>query len=394
MTTLLALAACGAIGPFATDTYLPGLPLLIDEFGVSASTSQLTLTAFMVAMAVGQLVFGPLSDRLGRRGLLVVGSVGTAAAAVVCALAPSIWVLLAGRVAQGFFGAAGVVLAKAVVVDVGRGPGVAKAFATLMGIQSVAPVIAPLVGGLVVPAGGWRAVFWLLAVLSTLTAVGVWAAVPESLAPDARRTGGLRSTLADMRVVGTHGPFVARLAVFVSAFGVLFAYISASPFVYQSMIGLSPTVYGVAFTANAVGMLGATLVGGRLVGRFSPERVLAVGVTGMVTALGALAVVALTSPAGTLPLVPTSLALLLLASSNGLVMPNAAALSMQATQGHSGTGSALLGAAQFTVAAAVSPLTGIAGPYSVAPLLAVTATCAAAMVAALLAVLSRRAPAT
>ncbi|MFL0580462.1 multidrug effflux MFS transporter [Dietzia sp. 179-F 9C3 NHS] len=391
---LVALALCGAIGPFATDTYLPGLPLIVGEFGVSASTAQLTLTAFMVALAVGQLVIGPLSDRLGRRGLLVLGSVGTAAAAVVCALAPSIWVLVAGRVAQGFFGAAGVVLAKAVVVDVGRGAGVAKAFASLMAIQSIAPVVAPLVGGVVVPFGGWRTVFWVLAALSAVTAAAVWAAVPESLPVDARRVGGLRSTLADMRHVGTHAPFLARLAVFVFTFGVLFAYISASPFVYQDMVGLSPSAYAVAFTVNALGILGANLAGARLVGRFSPERVMAAGVGGTVVAIAALAVVVALSPAGTLHLTPVTVVFVLLTSSIGLVMPNSAALAMQQTRGRSGSGSALLGAAQFALAALVSPLTGVSGPHSALPLLVVTASCAAVVVVAARAVLSRPVPAT
>ena len=210
---LVALAFTGAIGPFATDTYLPALPLIVDEFGVTASTAQLTLTAFMVSLALGQLVIGPLSDRTGRRTLLLAGAIGTALAAVVCALAPAIWVLLAGRVAQGFFGAAGVVLAKSVIVDVGRGDGVAKAFATLMAIQSVAPVIAPLVGGAVVPFGGWRGVFWLLAALAAVTAVGVAVAVPESLPAADRRAGGVRATLSGMRAVATHGAFAARVSV-------------------------------------------------------------------------------------------------------------------------------------------------------------------------------------
>ena len=390
---LMALALCGAIGPFATDTYLPALPLIVDEFGVSASVSQLTLTAFMVALALGQLVIGPLPDRVGRRRLLVLGSAGTAAAAIVCALAPSIWVLVAGRIAQGFCGAAGVVLAKAVVVDVGRGAGVAKAFATLMAIQSAAPVIAPLVGGAVVPFGGWRSVFWLLAALSVVTTVGVVAAVPESLRADDRSTGGLRSTLADMRVVATHGPFVARVSAFVFTFGVLFAYISASPFIYQDMVGLSPTAFSVAFTVNALGILASNLAGARLVGRFAPEKLMLTGLTGVVTAIVVLVVVAL-SPAGTLALAPVTVGFLLLTLSIGLIMPNAAALAMQATRGRSGSGSALLGAAQFSLAALVSPLTGLAGPHSAIPMLVVMGICAALVVAAVRSVFSRPAPAT
>lgn len=393
-TMLLALALTGAIGPFATDTYLPALPLIVEEFGITASTAQLTLTAFMVSLAVGQLVIGPLSDRVGRRTLLVLGSVGTALAAVVCALAPSIWVLVLGRVAQGFAGAAGIVLSKAVVVDVGRGPGVAKAFATLMAIQSVAPVIAPLIGGAVVPFGGWRGVFWLLAGLSAITVVGVLVAVPESLPAASRRTGGVLSTLRDMRVVATHGPFIARVSVFVFTFGVLFGYISASPFLYQDMVGLSPTAYSVAFTVNALGILVSNLAGARLVGRFAPEKILLTGVVGMVTAIVHLVVVVTLSPAGTLGLAPVTVGFVLLTLSVGLILPNAAALSMQATRGHSGSGSALLGAAQFALAAVVSPLTGLAGPHSAIPLLVVMGVNAALVVAATWAVISRPVRAT
>lgn len=391
---LVALALTGAIGPFATDTYLPALPLIVDEFEVSASTAQLTLTAFMVALAVGQLVIGPLSDRLGRRGLLIAGSVGTMVAAVACALAPSIWVLVLARVAQGFFGAAGIVLSKAIVVDVGRGPGVAKAFATLMAIQSVAPVIAPLFGGAVVPFGGWRGVFWLLAALSAITLVGVIVAVPESLRDEDRRAGGLRSTLSDMRAVASYGPFVARVSAFVFTFGVLFAYISASPFIYQDMVGLSPSAYAVAFTINALGILVSNLAGARLVGRFAPEKILLTGVTGMVSAIVYLVVVVALSPAGTLGLVPVTVGFVVLTLSIGLILPNAAALSMQATRGRSGSGSALLGAAQFSLAALVSPLTGLAGPNSAIPMLTVMGISTAIVLVAVRAVFSRPVRAT
>lgn len=391
---LVALALTGAIGPFATDTYLPALPLIVNEFEVSASTAQLTLTAFMVALAVGQLVIGPLSDRMGRRGLLIAGSVGTLVAAVACALAPSIWVLVLARVAQGFFGAAGIVLSKAIVVDVGRGPGVAKAFATLMAIQSVAPVIAPLFGGAVVPFGGWRGVFWLLAILSAITLVGVIVAVPESLRDEDRRAGGLRSTLSDMRAVASHGPFVARVSAFVFTFGVLFAYISASPFIYQDMVGLTPSAYAVAFTINALGILVSNLAGARLVGRFAPEKILLTGVTGMVSAIVYLVVVVALSPAGTLGLFPVTVGFVLLTLSIGLILPNAAALSMQATRGRSGSGSALLGAAQFSLAALVSPLTGLAGPNSAVPMLTVMGISAAMVLVAVRAVFSRPVRAT
>ena len=380
--TLLALALGGAIGPFATDTYLPALPLIAEEFDVSASTAQLTLTAFMIALAVGQLVFGPLSDRIGRRGLLILGSFGTLIAAVACALAPSIWLLIVARTMQGFFGAAGIVLSKAIVADIGRGPGVAKAFATLMAIQSIAPVIAPLFGGAVVPFGGWRGVFWLLTALSALTLIAV------VLAED-RSEGGFVSSLRDMVIVGTHGPFVARTSAFVFTFGVLFAYISASPFIYQDMVGLSPTAYSVAFTINSLGILVSNVAGARLVGRFAPEKLMLTGVTGMSIAIVYLVVVVALSPSGTLGLAPITVGFILLTLSIGLILPNAAALTMQATAGRSGSGSAIMGAAQFLLAAIVSPLTGLAGSTSAVPMLTVMGVSAVLVLIAVRAIFSR-----
>lgn len=392
--TLLALALGGAIGPFATDTYLPALPLIAEEFDVSASTAQLTLTAFMIALAVGQLVFGPLSDRIGRRGLLILGSFGTLIAAVACALAPSIWLLIVARTMQGFFGAAGIVLSKAIVADIGRGPGVAKAFATLMAIQSIAPVIAPLFGGAVVPFGGWRGVFWLLTALSALTLIAVVLAVPESLRPEDRSEGGFVSSLRDMVIVGTHGPFVARTSAFVFTFGVLFAYISASPFIYQDMVGLSPTAYSVAFTINSLGILVSNVAGARLVGRFAPEKLMLTGVTGMSIAIVYLVVVVALSPSGTLGLAPITVGFILLTLSIGLILPNAAALTMQATAGRSGSGSAIMGAAQFLLAAIVSPLTGLAGSTSAVPMLTAMGVSAVLVLIAVRAIFSRPVRAT
>ena len=153
-----------------------------------------------------------------------------------------------------------------------------------------------------VPFGGWRGVFWLLAALSAITLVGVLVAVPESLRPADRRTGGIASTLSDMGAVAGYGPFLARMSVFVFTFGVLFSYISASPFIYQDMVGLSPTAYAVAFTVNSLGILVSNLAGARLVGRFAPERILFTGVAGVATAVVYLAVVVALSPAGTLGL--------------------------------------------------------------------------------------------
>ena len=179
------------------------------------------------------------------------------------------------------------------------------------------------------------------------------------------------------------------MSTFVFTFGVLFAYISASPFIYQDMAGLSPSAYSVAFTVNSLGILVSNIASARLAGRFAAEKILYTGVAGMVTAIVYLVVVVALSPAGTLGLVPVTAGFILLTLSIGAVLPNAAALSMQATVGRSGTGSALLGAAQFLLAAIVSPLTGLAGPLSAIPMLLVMGVSAALVLLAVRAMISR-----
>jgi DHA1 family bicyclomycin/chloramphenicol resistance-like MFS transporter len=190
--TIVVLALLTAIAPLATDMYLPALPTMVGDLGSSASGVQLTLTTFLVGLALGQLVIGPLSDQFGRRGLLIVGTVVCALAGVACAFAPSAGFLVAARFVQGFSGAAGIVLSRAVIADRASGERAARLFSLMMVISGVAPVVAPLLGGSLVGAVGWRGIFWILAGVAVVMVVGVLSAVPESLPVERRQRGAWR----------------------------------------------------------------------------------------------------------------------------------------------------------------------------------------------------------
>ncbi|MBU5424110.1 multidrug effflux MFS transporter [Cellulomonas hominis] len=363
VTVVLALLT--AIAPLATDMYLPAFPQLARDLGTSASAVQLSLTTFMVGLALGQLVIGPLSDQRGRRGLLVAGSAVCAAAGLACALAPSIGFLVAARFVQGFSGAAGVVLSRAVVSDRARGNAAAKLFGVMMLIQGVAPVAAPLLGGTLVTAVGWRGVFAILAGVSALMLVGVLALVPETLPRERRTGGGLAATARDARTVLTNRRFLGWTGALVLGFAAMFAYISASPFVLQNVLGLSVGAYSVAFAANALGLGLVAGLGTALVDRFGARRLLAAGVTAVaVLSVLLLADVVLLD----LPRWPTLVLLFLTVSALGLVFGNATTLATEEAARAAGTGSAVMGALQFGLGALVSPLVGLRGEHDALPM--------------------------
>lgn len=363
VTVVLALLT--AIAPLATDMYLPAFPQLARDLGTSASAVQLSLTTFMVGLALGQLVIGPLSDQRGRRGLLIAGSAVCAAAGLACALAPSIGFLIAARFVQGFSGAAGVVLSRAVVSDRARGNAAAKLFGIMMLIQGVAPVAAPLLGGTLVTAVGWRGVFGILAGVSALMLVGVLALVPETLPRERRTGGGLAATVRDARTVLTNRRFLGWTGSLVLGFAAMFAYISASPFVLQNVLGLSVGAYSLAFAANALGLGLVAGLGTTLVDRFGPRRLLAAGVS----AVAVLSVLLLVDVVLLdLPRWPTLVLLFLTVSALGLVFGNATTLATEEAAQAAGTGSAVMGALQFGLGALVSPLVGLRGEHDAVPM--------------------------
>lgn len=358
------LALLTAVAPLSIDMYLPAFPTMAEEFGTTASAIQLTLTTFMVGLALGQLVIGPLSDRFGRRPLMLAGTVVCVLASAACALAPTIELLTAFRFLQGFSGAAGVVLSRAVVADRARGAAAARVFSLMMIINGLAPVIAPLIGGTLSEQLGWRGVFWVLTGLAVAMVVGVAVVLAETHPREHRSSGGITAMLRDARTVLTNRRYIGYTLTFAFSFSVMFAYISASPFVLQNVLGLSKIGYSFAFAANAVGLVTMNALNARIVGRFGQRRLLMLGVCLLMLFSGLLLVDALLGPV----LWATLVLMCGAVSSLGLVVANATSMALEQAGHVAGTASAVLGALQFGLAAAVSPLVGVAGDHTAVPM--------------------------
>ncbi len=263
------------------------------ELATTGSAVQLTLTTFMIGLGLGQLVIGPLSDALGRRGPLLIGTVVCLLAGIVCALAPSIEVPVIARFVQGFSGAAGVVIARAIITDITRGATAVRLMNIMMITGGVMPVIAPMAGGAILQVADWRGIFWVITAIVTVIVVGILTVVPESL-PDARRQeGGLRRMASTIDAVLRTPVYAGGVVVSAMSFATLFAYVSASPFVIQSILGLPTMAYSLLFGLNALGMTSGSLISIRLAGRVPVQRTLGTALI----ALTAVAVALELSPA-------------------------------------------------------------------------------------------------
>ncbi|MEV0251627.1 multidrug effflux MFS transporter [Nocardia sp. NPDC050712] len=364
LTTTLALLSF--VVPLSTDMYLPGFPAMARELGTDAAGVQLTLTAFLVGLAAGQLVLGTLSDRYGRRGTILLGVGICTLATALCAVAPSIEVLLGLRFVMGFTGAAGVVVGRAVVTDIATGAVAAKLFGLLMGLGGIAPIVAPLAGGFVVEgAGGWRAVFWVLAGTSALMFLAAVWFVPETLPVDRRHTEGDGNTLKVVVSVLADRSYLGHTFAFCLATAALFCYISASPFLLQNVLGFSVSVASTVFSIGALTATASTLITSRLVGRYHPRLLLRIGLAILLTSSASALLITLTGQltrAWVLGLVGVGFIGL------GLVFATAPGLALERVPHAAGTGSALLGALQYVLGATVVPLMGIAGEHSAVPL--------------------------
>lgn len=363
------------MAPLATDMYLPALPDIAAEMGAPAATVQLTLSAFLLGMGFGQYVIGAISDRLGRRPLFMVGFALALVSSVAAALAWNIWVLIAARFFMGLGSAAGAVLARAIISDRTSGALLGKQLSLMMVIQSVMPIAAPVVGSLLVPVVGWRGTMWVLVGATSIFLVLITLMVPETL-PAAHRSAQplWEVLLAPFKLLGS-GHFALLLLTFASGFGLIFAYISASSYVLQELLGLGKLQYGLVFAINAIVMTGAAALNARLVDRFRFTQIMFVGLTIMAFGVTGVLVDALGTPS-LIPLV----GLVAVASAGvGLVLPNATTLLMQDAKerGRDGAGSAIIGAVQALAAAVVAPLVGLGGETSAVPMAVVMVTCAA-----------------
>lgn len=375
---LVTLALLSAVAPFATDLYLPAFPQMVDDLHTSPTSVQLTLTAFLLGLAAGQLIFGPLSDRFGRVKPLVIGAAICVAASLVAVLAPSIEVLVGARLAQGLTGAAGMVIGRAIISDLATGRAAARAFSLMMIVGGVAPIAAPLAGGFLVGPLGWRGALAVILVLVIAMLVAALAVIRETHTEERRArlreekaTAG--SPLRDLMQRAYVGHLCAFGFAFGFAFAVMMAYISASPFVYQTMMGLSSARYGAMFGVNAFGLLLMSALSARLTSHREPRAIAGVGLGAILAAgIAVLALALLDVPAGWL-----AAPLFVAVAAMGLVFGNTTALALSAVPRAAGTASAALGATQFLLAAAATPLVSLGGEHTAVPLGVAMVCCAA-----------------
>ena len=358
------IGSLSAFGPLSLDMYLPAFPDMSDDLASSASRIQLTLTACLIGLAVGQVFAGPLSDVLGRRLPLTVGLLSFAALSILCMIAPNVEILIALRFLQGMAGAAGIVLARAVVRDLYSGPALAQFFSLVLMVNGMAPILAPVIGGQLLRFTTWHGVFLVLGVFSLVLLLAVLLWVPETLPSERRQTGGITPMIASFRVLLTDRLFIGYGLSAGMAFGAMFAYIAGSSFVIQNIYDVSPQAYSLMFGANAIGIVTMAQVNARLVHRVGPRRMMTVGLIGSATGGTALLSVVLLD----IGLIPILLGLFVVVSSIGFIAPNTAALAMANYPDSAGSASALIGLMQFGIGGLVAPLAGIAGDDTAVPM--------------------------
>jgi DHA1 family bicyclomycin/chloramphenicol resistance-like MFS transporter len=371
---VVVLGMLSMFGPISLDLYLPALPALATDLSASTSAAQLSITACLLGLATGQLVAGPLSDQFGRRRPLIVGLVVYLIASVACALAPTIGLLVVLRLVQGLAGAAGIVIARAVARDLYSGRRLVIIFSRLILVNGLAPILAPVIGGQLALVTSWRGIFLVLAGFGVvLLAAGVFG-VPESLPPQRRRAGGVRDTLRSFRTLLEDRLFVAVVLAAGLAGASMFAYIAGATFVLQRLYGLSAQQFSFAFGSNALGIMILGQVGARLARRWSPHRVMALGLLMNLLGSAGLAVTVLVGLG--LPFLLGSL--FVMVSALGLVFPTSTALALADHPDRAGAASSLLGLGQYLMGAVVAPLVGLAGEDTAVPLGIVAVVCSAA----------------
>lgn len=373
---VLLLGAMCALPAVSTDVYLPSLPDVARDLGTSAGAAQLTMTGMLLGGAVGQLVVGPVSDRLGRRTPVLVGVALHVVVSLLCAVAPSIVPLVALRVAQGFFNASATVVAMALIRDRFVGSDASRLMSRLMLVIGVAPLFAPSVGGLIAGQWGWRAVFVALAVFGAALWLVVARRMPETLPAERRRPGGVRTALSGYAHLLRDRHFVALALLPGLTMAVLMTYVVASPFVLRVGYGLTEHQFALLFAANGVGLVLGAQVNAAVVRRVAPIRILRVALVATVVLTGALLVVALTGAGGLWALVVVLWLVLALVN---FAPPNASAIALGRHGAIAGTSAAFIGALQAGTGGVVANLSGVLGGGAVA----MAAVMAAAAVVAL-----------
>ena len=373
LKTALVLGLLSAIGPFAVDMYLPALPSIGQSLGASMSAVQASLMVFFISLGVGQLIYGPLSDMLGRKAPLYFGLVLFAAGSVGCAMAPDIQTLVVLRFVQGLGASAGMVIPRAVVRDLHTGHDAARLMSLLMLVFSVSPILAPLAGSLLIESLGWRSVFWAVTVAAALGLVLLATSLRETRPAADRANSTLRSALQGYGVLLRDRHFLGLVLIGAFSLSSFFAYLANSSFVLIDHYGLSPRQYSIAFGVNAAAFIGTSQFTGKLTGRFGLPPVVKAAATGHAAVMVSLLAVNLLG----FDQLPVMLALLFVGFGFfGLVIPTTAVLALDNHGRIAGTASALMGTLQFVVGAVVIATVGLFVDGTARPMVAGIAACA------------------
>lgn len=357
------LLLVSAVAPMGIDLSLPGFTAMVEDFGVAPSALQTSLTAFLIGLAAGQMIIGPISDRLGRRAPLLISIVLFLVASVGCALAPTIEWFVASRLIQGVAGSGGIVLSKVIVADSTEGRTTVRTLGLLTTLGGGAVVVAPVLGAGLVMAWGWRSTFWMMAVLAALMLLSAATTVPETMQ---RSRSERLDEIPGGSVVSQPRPgtFTLYSLSFILAFCCFFAYVSASPLLLHSILGLSLDAYALVFAMNAMATVIVGALSAKLAKRIDPRLLAALGFGGLI-ASALLTMTAFASPESPLPAI---LSLTAVMGSLGMIIGNTSGLAIGAAKREQlGFSAALLGAAQFLAGAAVAPLAVLGGETDPTP---------------------------
>jgi DHA1 family bicyclomycin/chloramphenicol resistance-like MFS transporter len=348
-----------AFGPISMDLYLPVLPALTADLHAGTSTAQLTVSACLFGLAFGQLVAGPLSDRFGRRRPLLVGVVAYIAASALCALSPSIELLIAARLVQGLAGSVGIVIAQAAGRDLYSGGKLVRYYGRLAVLGGLAAIIGPVIGGQLAAFTSWRGAFVFLALAGIAIFVASATIFRETLPAEFRVAREFRHTMQSFRRLLSDRTYVASLLVTAFTGAALFAYLAGATFVLQGIYGLTPQEYALAFGLNSLGFMVFGFTSGRLSERWSERGTLTLGLVLCVVGAGFLLVTALLH----LPLAAVIASLFTMVAGVATTNPPSTSLALSGYRDMAGTASSLLGLSRFAFGGLAAPLVGLGGEH-------------------------------
>ncbi|MCO4095970.1 multidrug effflux MFS transporter [Macrococcoides canis] len=367
---IVTLGLLAAFGPLSLDMYLPALPRVADDLSTSASYAQLSLTACMIGLAVGQIIVGPISDVTGRKKPLFIVLIGYGLFSYFAARAATIEWLIFFRFIQGFCGGAGAVLSRAISSDLYKGKDLTKFLAVLMLVNGLAPVLAPVLGGFILSVSTWHTVFYILAVYGVLMVL-LALTLEESLPKSSRNEGALKSIWNDFKLLLTNKAFVTMLLLQSLTYGVLFSYISGSPFITQKIYGMNAQQFSYLFALNGLGLIAFSQLTAKLVNKMDELKILKLGQNIQFIGMMLTVIVLLFH----LPVWMLCAAFFLMITPVSMIGTTGFSIAMQVQNQGAGSASAILGLMQFLIGGILSPLVGVMGERSIIPFIVIIIAC-------------------